>query len=193
MKTFLFTLLLLTLGFTSAAKAEVSHIYCYPNSATPYDSTCSAELYGRYPLTIRASSSDEENQTRAAAHELCVSVLASGGLEGDPLEVYCTSCTSGHHLEFGNPETCIPCSRSGCAACTSATSCSSCVAGYYLSTNGGPCQRCPTGCTSCSSATSCSACESGYILVGGKCQPRTVSTCPDRMTKSSDGCCCINK
>ena len=71
-------------------------------------------------------------------------------------------------------------------------------------------------CKTCNTAGSCTACNSGYNLMAGSCTKQTiltlpdltatinrdetvlagtvatVSSCPTGMTKSSDGCCCVN-
>lgn len=68
-----------------------------------------------------------------------------------------------------------------------------CMSGYYK--NGSSCSACPTGCSSCSDSSTCTACKSGYSLEGGKCVEKIASvsgSCPSGMTKSDDGCCCLN-
>ena len=68
-----------------------------------------------------------------------------------------------------------------------------CRSGYYM--NGSSCSACPAGCSSCSSSSTCTACSSGYSLEGGKCVEKIASisgSCPSGMTKSDDGCCCLN-
>ena len=100
-----------------------------------------------------------------------------------------------------------------CSSCNSSTGiCKSvtCNTGYYAS--GTTCVTCSNisvsngTCTSCSSSGTCTAvsCNTNYSANGTSCVKnvavvlptrfsKEVNSCPTGMTKSDDGCCCVNK
>ncbi len=92
-----------------------------------------------------------------------------------------------------NPECNLTSCPTNCSSCDSSSVCTTCNSGYYLSS--GSCVTCPSNATCNGSSTF--TCNSGYTKSGSSCvqdKPKnTVSSCPSRMTLSSDGCCCINK
>lgn len=116
------------------------------------------------------------------------------------------------------PGSSTPTCPASCSSCSSSTTCITCYSGFYLSA--GSCLSCPENatcggsstfscnsgylrqgdaCVSCPENATCNgsstfSCNSGYTKSGNSCvKERTVSSCPSRMTLSSDGCCCINK
>lgn len=111
----------------------------------------------------------------------------------------CTQCESGYTLKNGSctKDDTLQCTTkpTGCAVMSSSCICTQCESGYTLS--GGICTKSctkPTGCATVDSSCACTACNAGYKLENGACTlipPETVTSCPDGMKKSSDGCCCI--
>lgn len=111
----------------------------------------------------------------------------------------CTQCEDGYTLKNGacTKDDTLQCTTkpTGCATMSSSCICTQCESGYTL--KGGICTKSctkPTGCATVDSSCACTACNAGYKLESGACTlipPETVTSCPEGMKKSSDGCCCI--
>lgn len=128
----------------------------------------------------------------ASCHASCTT--CSGGGSGS-----CLSCKEGYYsssIYSDGTRYCYSCDSS-CRLCSGSgkNNCTACESGKYLA--GGTCLACPADGT-CDGGPAVT-CRSGYVFSNGACTKEqavptaTVSSCPSRMTISSDGCCCINK
>lgn len=103
-------------------------------------------------------------------------------------------CTAG---QFLNGTTCTGCAAGTYSSGGTVTSCTKCAAGYYASGTGNSSCIKSTAITNYSAYSTtedkCMACNSGYTLTNGQCvRQNTVNgSCPDGLSKSADGCCCV--
>lgn len=126
----------------------------------------------------------------------------------------CTGCAAGTYSDDGR--SCKVC-PDGTYAGNGAASCTKCPAGTYASGTKNSdhyiCKQCPngsyasgTGNSSCKTSTvvtncstysttenKCITCNSGFTLKNGQCvlQNTVNGSCPNGLSKSADGCCCV--
>ncbi len=166
-----------------AQNCEFKHSYFWYNGKEEMalDNSCEAGemFYGR---------SYKQHSIRSQGGSDCrLNCIDSRCSSANTSSSKCLKCTSGYLLKDGLCETCP--TNASC----NGTSSFSCRSGYWL--QNGTCTSCPANATCNGSSTF--TCNSGYTKSGSSCvqdKPKnTVSSCPSRMTLSSDGCCCINK
>lgn len=166
-----------------AQNCEFKHSYFWYNNSEEMalDNSCGAGemFYGR---------SYKQHSIRSQGGSDCwLNCIDSRCSSANTSSSKCLKCTSGYLLKDGLCETCP--TNASC----NGTSSFSCRSGYWL--QNGTCTSCPANATCNGSSTF--TCNSGYTKSGSSCmqdKPKnTVSSCPSRMTLSSDGCCCINK
>lgn len=166
-----------------AQNCEFKHSYFWYNNSEEMalDNSCGAGemFYGRSYKQHSIRSQRGSDCWLNCIDTLCISANSSSAK--------CLKCSGGYLLKNGLCESC-PAN----ASCNG-TSSFSCRSGYWL--QNGTCTSCPANATCNGSSTF--TCNSGYTKSGSSCvqdKPKnTVSSCPSRMTLSSDGCCCINK
>lgn len=166
-----------------AQNCEFKHSYFWYNNSEEMalDNSCAAGemFYGR---------SYKQHSIRSQGGSDCwLNCIDSRCSSANTSSSKCLKCTSGYLLKDGLCETCP--TNASC----NGTSSFSCRSGYWL--QNGTCTSCPANATCNGSSTF--TCNSGYTKSGSSCMQdnpkNTVSSCPSRMTLSSDGCCCINK
>ena len=101
----------------------------------------------------------------------------------------CTICLLGFTLQDNKCVREVVC-PSNCLSCSSSSTCTACKSGYTLK-NGQCVKPCPANCATCDSSGVCTKCNGGYKLKNGACEAGSVISCPDDMTLSADGCCCV--
>ena len=166
-----------------AQYCEFNHSYFWYNGReeTALDASCSTGqmFYGR---------DYKQHSIRFQRGSDCwLNCIDSRCISANTFSSKCLKCSSGYLLKNGLCETCP--TNASC----NGTASFSCRSGYWL--QNGTCTSCPSNATCNGSSTF--TCNSGYTKSGSSCvqdKPKnTVSSCPSRMTLSSDGCCCINK
>lgn len=78
----------------------------------------------------------------------------------------CTSCYPGWTLSLTQESslyTCVKCSETHCAECSTPSACSKCKNSFFLFENS-TCQNCTSNCQSCGNSTSCTQCHNGYFI-----------------------------
>ena len=162
--------------------------YRYHESLIKNIADCNGNLPGSSTPICPASCSSCSSSTTCIT---CYSgfYLSAGSCLSCPENATCGgsstfSCNSGY-LRQG--DACVSCPENATCGGSSTFGCNS---GYLR--QGDACVSCPENATCNGSSTF--SCNSGYTKSGNSCvKERTVSSCPSRMTLSSDGCCCINK
>lgn len=182
-----------TCGFGANGEGWHCNIGYYPTATTQTPGSCTPDGNGGYTLTKPVVSFG-----CAACSSGCAQCTGANS---------CTLCKYGYELIAGKCflkktplYTCLPgqvwhpvlkrctygvcvanCAEPEQAGCNGAGYCASCMAGYYLTANGG-CASCGSitpHCTRCSSqftdkgifaGKACTACARGYRLVNGSCQ-----------------------
>ncbi len=172
------TLTLLILFSSPSARGETT---CYYPIAGGMDYThrctsCESIGYKLNYKETRGGCTDRECIVLYCVEQTCLT-------GGDGIE--CALCVSGMYPKDQQCHSCpfgAICDGANIIACPS---------GKLLSDDRKSCNSCPSNAT-CDGSSSFT-CNSGYKKSGNTCViDRTVSSCPSRMTLSSDGCCCIN-
>ena len=146
------------------------------NKSAPSSSVCPSGYYPTFSYTYNS----------------CQFALSKLRSQGRNCGSGCISYSGGYYICASNSTSSGGC-PANCSSCIPPSVCMKCNSGYYLSS--GSCVTCPSNATCNGSSTF--TCNSGHTKIGSSCmriKPKnTVSSCPSRMTLSSDGCCCINK